>query len=325
MSEVIGLVDLLLPFFGLIALGFLSGKLGRRAEGGLAWMQFFLVYLSLPCLFFKLIAGLPLEELVNGRFLAMTMLCTGTMFALSFATGFWQSRDVPLAVIQGLAGCYANVGYMGPPLVVAALGLEASAPVALVFTSDIALLFALVPVLMALAGVEKRSLGRTLWAVMREVSTHPFILAILVASLASYVHLHLWTPLETMVSWLAAAAAPCALFLLGVTVALRPVGRVTSEVPVLVAYKLILHPLLVWVVLSLAGAFPPVWVYAAVLMAALPPALTLFVVSSQYDVGVERASTCVLVGTVASLATLAVFLWLIKTGTMPAAAFGPRG
>ena len=104
-----------------------------------------------------------------------------------------------------------------------------------------------------------------------------------------------------MVTWLSSAAAPCALFLLGVTVALRPLGRMPGEVPALVTIKLVLHPLLVWVLLSALGDFEPTWTYAAVVMAALPPALNIFVIATQYNVGVERASACVLVGTLVSM------------------------
>ena len=61
MSELVGLFDLLAPFFGLIGLGFFCAKVVKRPEGGLAWMQFFLIYVALPCLFYKLIADKPLE------------------------------------------------------------------------------------------------------------------------------------------------------------------------------------------------------------------------------------------------------------------------
>ncbi len=79
------------------------------------------------------------------------------------------------------------------------------------------------------------------------------------------------------------AAAPCALFTLGVTVALRPLKKMPWEVPFLTAVKLILHPVLMFLLLSLFGPFDQTWVYTAVLMAALPPALNVFVFARQYD------------------------------------------
>ena len=127
--------------------------------------------------------------------------------------------------------------------------------------------------------------------------------------------------LDKMTIWLSGAAAPCALFLLGVTVALRPLLTMPREVPALVTIKLVLHPLFVWILLSALGNFDPTWTYAAIVMAALPPALNIFVIATQYNIGVERASACVLVGTLASMVTLTAFLWLIKTGRMQADLF----
>ncbi len=138
---------------------------------------------------------------------------------------------------------------------------------------------------------------------------------------AAYAQVQLPTALDKMTLWLSQAAAPCALFLLGVTVALRPLKAMPGEVPLLVVIKLVLHPLLVWVLLSALGNFPDNWIFAAVIMAALPPALNIFVISTQYKVGVERASACILVGTLVSMVTLTGFLWLVKTGRMTADLF----
>jgi predicted permease len=206
---------------------------------------------------------------------------------------------------------------MGPPLLLAALGPAASAPVVLIFVFDSLLLFSLVPLLMSFAGVEKRTLPATIRDIVWKVATHPFNVATAVGVLASYTHFQLPVAGEQMVTWLSNAAAPCALFLLGVTVALRPLGRIPAEVPTLVLIKLVVHPLLVWALLSAFGDFGSTWTYAAVVMAALPPALNIFVISTQYNVGVERASACVLIGTLVSMATLTTFLWFIKTGSMP--------
>jgi malonate transporter and related proteins len=322
MSDLVGLINLLAPFFGLIGLGFLCAKIVTRPEGGLAWMQFFLIYLALPCLFYKLIADKPLEQLANWPFILVTTLCTYCAFALSFAVGMWHTKwDLPQGVMQGVAGSYSNIGYMGPPLVLSALGPAASPPVVLIFVFDNLLLFSIVPLLMAVAGVEKRSLAATVGDIVWKVVTHPFNIATVAGVAASYLRFELPAPVDRMVTWLYGAAAPCALFLLGVTVALRPLHRIAREVPTLVLIKLVLHPLLVWLLLSALGDFDPTWTYAAVVMAALPPALNIFVISTQYNVGVERASACVLLGTLVSMVTLTAFLWFIKTGRMAADLF----
>ena len=67
-------LNLALPFFGLIFLGLICGKLKLGIpETGLAWMGFFLIYLALPCLFYRVLAQTPLEEMSNPRFIAGTV------------------------------------------------------------------------------------------------------------------------------------------------------------------------------------------------------------------------------------------------------------
>ncbi len=309
---------LALPFFGLIFLGFFCGKLTRYPEEGLRWMNFFIVYVALPCLFYKLIAVTPFDQLSNWRFIFGTSISTFSAFALSFGIGLWFSGGaIREAAIQGTLGGYSNVGYMGPGLTLAALGTAASVPTALIFVFDCALMFTLVPLLMALAGEEKRGIAHTIWTIIVRVFTHPFNIATIVGVIAAYFRYEAPPALDTMISYLRNAAAPCALFTLGVTVALRPMRRVSPEVPIHLLVKLVIHPLIVWSVLSLIGNFEPVWIYAAILMASLPPALNVFVMANQYRTYVEMASTGILLGTIVSVATVTGLLILISGHMIP--------
>jgi hypothetical protein len=178
MSELIGLFNLLAPFFGLIGLGFFCGKVVKQPEAGLAWMQFFIIYVALPCLFYRLIADKPLDQLTNWSFVTATTLATFSAFVLSLTAGWKYTKDLGQSVMQGVAGSYSNVGYMGPPLILAALGEAATPPVILIFVFDTLLLFSLVPLLMSVSGVEKLSLGATIRKIVWRVVTHPFNMAV---------------------------------------------------------------------------------------------------------------------------------------------------
>ncbi|WP_150287253.1 AEC family transporter [Rhabdaerophilum calidifontis] len=311
-------VTLAFPFFGLILLGFACGRLMKIAEQGLAWMNFFIVYVALPPLFFKLIGVTPIEELTNWRFILTTTLCTYIVFVLSFGIGLLASKGhVREATIQGVFGAYSNVGYMGPGLTLAALGPGSSVPTALIFVFDSMLLFTLVPFLMALGGAEKVRLWATTRLVLTRIFTHPFNVATFCGVAAAYFH---WQPpaaLDTMLVLLKNAAAPVALFALGVTVALRPLTRVPAEMPAHLLVKLVLHPMLVFTLLSLLGGFDRIWILTATLMAALPPALNVYVMARQYETYVQRASSGVLVGTLVSIATVTGLLWLIAGDRLP--------
>lgn len=310
--------SLALPFFGLIFLGFACAKLVRFQEAELRMMNFFIVYVALPALFFKLVAAAPFEQLANWPYVFGTTMSTYVAFALAFAVGMTVTRGkLREATIMGVVGSYSNIGYMGPGLTLAALGQEAIVPTALIFVFDNCLLFTLVPFLMALGGSEKMKVGATAWYVLKRVTTHPFNIATAVAVLAAYVRFVPPAPVDAMLTFLKNAAAPCALFTMGVTVALRPLRQVPREMPALMLIKLVIHPLLVWVVLSWIGDFPRAWVFTAVLMAALPQALNVFVIANQYQTYVERASTAILIGTLISVLTVTGLLVLMTEDRIP--------
>ena len=153
------------------------------------------------------------------------------------------------------------------------------------------------------------------------IVTHPFNVSVAVAVAAAAFHWQPPAPIGQMAKLLAGAVAPCALFALGVTVALRPMKRVAPELPALLAMKLIVHPAIVYGLLSLIGGVDRIWLFAAVLMASLPPALNVFVMASQYGVYVERASSAILIGTLASVVTVTALLWIVTSGSLPAPLF----
>ncbi len=311
-------ISLALPFFGLILLGYACGKSVRHPEAGLQWMNFFIVYIALPCLFFKLISVAPFEQLRNWPFVVATTASTALMFALAYGVGMVASKgDHRAAAIQAVIGAYANIGYMGPGLTLAALGPSAVIPTALIFVFDTILHFSAVPFLMAVGDKSAKSFGRTALYVVKRVATHPFNLATAAAILAAGIGYQPPQAIDTMLVLLKNAAAPCALFTLGVTVALRPFQGFTPELPWLLAIKLILHPLVAWIFVSAMGDFGREWTLTAVLMAALPPALNVFVLANQYRVYVERASSAILAGTVISVFTVTALLYGIAQNLLP--------
>ncbi|MGX1305730.1 malonate transporter [Amorphus suaedae] len=315
-------ISLAFPFFGLIFLGYGAGKLMDLSTDGLSWLNFFVIYLALPALFFQLLAETPIEQMGSWGFIISTTAVTAVMFALAFLVGYLRTRgDVRVAAIQGLVGSYSNIGYLGPGLTLAALGPLATVPTALIFCFDSALLFVLVPILMSVGSREHESAWRTGLIIARRILTHPFIVATIAGIAAAAIDFEPPEALDRLLSMLRGAAAPCALFAIGVTVSSRSIRRVPGELPLLLAIKLVLHPVLIFLVLSWVGGIDPLWIATAVLMAGLPPATNCFVLASQYQVYVERASSAVLIGTVASVVTVTALLYLVTHDLLPKALF----
>lgn len=306
MFQVLGLV---LPLFSLILLGYLSGRWKKIPIEGLAWLNFFIVYISLPALFFQLLSKTPLEQFAQGQFLLYSTGAAVIVFVLSFALAKLRRKASAEATIQALSGTYGNIGYLGPPLALAAFGIEAGTPVILIFCVENTLYFIITPLLMALFSSDKAGWAKTGWHIVRSIFTHPFILATLVSIAAAWAQ---WQPPESVdkiLASLASAAAPAALFSMGVTAALRPLKRIPVEASYLLPIKLILHPLLAYALLSLIPDLPQLWLLSAVLMAALPTATNVFVLAQQYNVWEQRASSIVVLSTLISTVTVTLLLY----------------
>ncbi|MEO5323621.1 AEC family transporter [Mesorhizobium sp. CC13] len=315
MSDVIGLV---LPFFGLIFVGYAVARLTRQPLEALGWMTTFIVYVALPALFFQLLAKTPFERLTEWGYILGAVFSTFTIFASMFAVSFVRGRgEIAESTVKGLAAAYGNIGYMGPGLALLAFGEEAAVPVALIFCFENIMHFTVAPLTMALAGDERRSPRSVAADVFKKIAFHPFIIATALGVLAAYAEFRPPLPVERFLEYLSRAAAPCALFAMGVTLALRPLKRVPHEIAPIAILKLIVHPLLCYVVLSWVGNFSPAWLFSAVLLAALPTATNVFVIAQQYGVWVERASASVLITTCASVLTVTGLLYMIQNGILP--------
>ena len=85
MGDIIGL---LLPFFGLILIGYVAAKVTKQPAEALGWMNTFIIYAALPALFFKLVSRTPMEQLARVDFILGEIFATYLIFTVVFLIGF---------------------------------------------------------------------------------------------------------------------------------------------------------------------------------------------------------------------------------------------
>lgn len=312
MADIIGM---LIPFFGLIAVGYVAALYFKQPLEALGWLNIYVIYAAMPALLFKLMSRAPFSEVARFDFIALDILGTYLAFSAVFAVArLVRKVSVPEATMQSFAAAYGNIGFMGPGLSLIAFGEKAAIPVALIVCFENATHFTVIPALMAFAKGGHRSRTALAVGIARKVISHPFVLGALAGLAAALVQWQQPRPVVQFVDGLAMSAAPVALFSIGVTLALKPLGRVPVDILAAIPVKLIAQPLLVYFVLTTFGNFDPVWVHTAVLVAALPTAASVQVMGQLYGVWQEKASTMILLTTVASIFTLSGFLYIIKAG-----------
>jgi malonate transporter len=311
----LAVIELVVPLFAIILLGFVSGKLARLPIEGLAWMNFYIIYAALPALFYQLLSNTPVGQFAQIGFILISIGSTFAIFCLVYLIARWRKNNQPESTIQGLAAAYGNIGYMGIPLGLAAFGPAAAVPVALIFCFENAMHFIVAPLFMALDNSNKQTKLELVRHIMIKIFTHPFIIATIAGVLASVFSFKLPEFANQTLDLLSKTAGPCALFAMGISAALRPLKRVPTELGYIVPIKLILHPVLVYGLLVwLVPDLNPIWLYSAVLLATLPTATNVFVLAEQYGVWQERASSTIVISTLLAMVTVTTFLYLVRSG-----------
>ncbi|MFQ7899936.1 AEC family transporter [Stutzerimonas degradans] len=304
-------VNVVLPVFALILLGFVCRRSGRMGPTGASELNRFVVWLGLPALLFSVVATSTWTQLWQPGFIAaFTVGCLG-VFAFTLGYRLLQKQPLVDASLDALGASYANTGYVGIPLCMLVLGDEALQPAMVASIVVVCVLFAI-----ALACVETglhagqgvlRTLGKVSWALVR----NPLVVAPMLGALWAASDAQLPVPLATLLKLLGAAAAPCALVSLGLFLAQpQPAGPVRGVWP-LVGLKLVVQPLITWYLAFQVFALPTLWAYSALLLSALPTGTGPYMLAEFYGREGSRVSRVVLLTTLGSLISLSLILVLL--------------
>ncbi len=307
----LGFLLICLPVFGVIALGWAAGRFGWLSREAMDALGGFAFWYALPALLLRLLAAQPLAQIFDLRFFLGYAVACLALFCLALAAAFVFARR-GLAVAAAYAGGagFGNVGYLGPPLLLALFGERAAGPVALVIMAEVTTVIALASVLMAAAQG-----GGSPWRqVARALLLNPVIIAIGIGIAVGASGLPLPVPVDRLLVFLGGAAGPVALFALGgVLGRLRIRPRLLKAAAAMSFGKLVAYPALAWLVLTLVGA-PPFFLQCGTLLAALPTASNAFILAQRYGTETEAVSATVLLTSVIAALTFPTLAWLLSAG-----------
>jgi predicted permease len=215
----------------------------------------------------------------------------------------------------GLNAAYPNYGYIGVPLALLAFGPDVAVPMALILVSNNVLLLLLTSIFTR--DGRAKGLGSLLWTNIVSLSRNPLLLSVLVAVAFSASGFTLPAMPDIFLKFLAGAAAPTALFALGITLVGQPIKEAWAELSLLVLMKLLLHPLLIIAVflqahLSGNSSIDVLWIKVAVLFTCLPIAANAFAMSEYYGTYSGRSATAIMITTLLASVSVPAFLYIIS-------------
>ncbi len=295
-----------LPFFALIGVGYGAARTGFFPAQATAYLTKFVFYFALSAMLFRFSANLSLSDVFDLTFVLAYLW--GTLFVYLLVTGvaLLRKRDVEEAAVEAQCAVVGNVGFLGIPMLVLLLGEQAIGPVMLVLAVDLIVFGSLIVILITGSRDGRMSVG-----ILRTVGVgllkNPMIVSISLGLIFSSLPFPLPEPSDQFLSILGAAATPCALFVIGASLATKSAERVAVAGWLSFA-KLVLHPA---AVAFAALVMLPVDPYAAGVMisaAALPVAGNVFILAQHYGVAPSRVSASILISTAVSVFTLSAII-----------------
>jgi hypothetical protein len=308
-------LEIVLPVFGVLGLGLLCARTGAIDEAGNRGLHRFTFFVALPCMLIDKLARVELPPAPPWNYLLAYYLGAFAVFLLgALASRFVFRRGVPAQAMAGFGSSYSNTVMLGIPLVLSAFGDAAAVPLFLMLALHSPLLFSLTTVVVEIGRGHPHEARRAPLRALREVATNNLILSIAAGIALNLLDIDLPVAVGSLLGTVGAAAPACALFTLGVALSRYRLMGEMGEALAIVVTKNLLQPAVTAALAVYVFRLDPLWARTAILIAAMPTGINVYMFAHQYAVAEAAMTRTVVLSTLASLATLPVLLaFLLRT------------
>ena len=309
------ILALTIPFFGIILLGSVTRLRGWFSAADGRMISRYVFFVVLPPFMFVAITARPLNDIFNPEFTLRYELVTLTLFGLAFIVGRYLLKlSRKEASLFSLNASYPNYGYIGVPLALLAFGEDAAVPMAVILVVNNAVLVLLVALF--ITDETSGGTGNTFVKTVASLVKNPLLMSVVVAMGFSASGLTMPEMPALFLDLLAGAAAPTALFALGIALVGQPVRAAWGELGALALFKLFMHPLMMALVFlgwPAIGPYPfdPLWIKIALIFSCLPVAANVFNLAEFYGVYSGRTATSIMLSTLIASVSVPTMMYMI--------------
>jgi malonate transporter and related proteins len=298
------------PLFAIVFVGVLVARWRRWRREWTERFSKFVFAVLLPALLFHLMSGLSKLPRVDWRLLIAFFGGCFIVFAIGrlVAARVFELDGVSQSVFA-LGGVFSNNVLLGVPLIRLTLGPSALPSVAMVLVFNALTLWTLVTVSVEWARNGSLSLtgfGKT----ARGVVTNPIISAILLGTGFGLTGFELPALLDKVLLATGQLAGPAALLALGMGLAEYGVDRNWRLSAAISVIKLVVQPLVVWL-LALALGLPPLERSVVVMLASLSVGANVYLMAVQFKALENVIASSLVVSTALAAVTTPVLLAIL--------------
>ncbi len=316
------------PFFLLVFAGYVATRKELMPVAAIPGLNTYVLYFALPCMLFRFGANTPIHELLNIPMALLYLACAAMIVAMGLLWNRKHQLDWNNSAFSALITTFPNTGFMGVPLLVALLGQAAAGPVIITIFVDLVIVSSICIAISRLQPGDTHAFSNAMKKSMRGMVSNPMPWAICLGALASATQAEFPALVMRTLELLGNSASPVALFTIGAVLARSALMKKTGEhvaaaipVNVFAAIKLVIHPLLIFVVFSAANAwgggmglaFDPFAILVITLVGALPSASNVTILAERFEADAGQIAKIVLVSTAAAFVTFPITVAALKS------------
>ncbi len=312
------------PFFALVLGGYVAAYRRMLPIEAIPGLNSFVLYFALPCLLYRFGANTPIAQLLDGGLFFTYLLCAVLIVGFTIAVSLNRRIRWNDASFGALVAAFPNTGFMGVPLLVALLGPQSAGPAIVSILVDLVITSSLCIALSRLDGAGTQGVSQAARNALKGVLANPMPWAIGLGALTSALQWRWPLPMEKTLGLMADAASPVALFTIGAVLARSTLQARASHAATIpprdywpvALIKLVVHPLLVLLVaaaaMRLGLKLDPFGVKVIVLVAALPSASNVSMLSERFGANTGRIARIILVSTALAFLSFSGFVALLS-------------
>lgn len=286
------------PIFLLIALGYLVVRTGLASKGAGEGLSEFVFVMAIPALLFRTVATAEIPPLNPSVYWLAYFIPLAISWFIAARVARAMGRNATEQAVIGFSAAQSNTVLIGIPLILGVFGDAGKVPIVLLLVVHLPITMSIVTLL-----VERGSGAKVGLKLIRSLVSHPILVGIFLGIAWRFVGQPVPGIAFSVLKFLGDAAAPCALVASGMALHQVSLKGSRALIAVLAGLKLVLHPLLVWLLAAKVFALPPVWIGCLVLFAACPTGINAYLVAERYRAGEAVASGAIALSTLAAIIT----------------------
>ncbi|HEY0031917.1 MAG TPA: AEC family transporter [Devosia sp.] len=309
----LAILTVIAPIFALMAFGYSAVRFRLFPAEGIKSLIAFVNNFATPCLLFHSLLTSDLRSAFNLAIIAPYYIGALICFAVGIVIAIKLFGNTPgVGVSVGFSGTFTNTVLVGLPIMTRAYG-----PGALPVTLSIiglhgAILLTVGMVTMELVRRDGQPLGKTLLVAARRVLSNPLIWGIIAGMIGYFSGLQLIEPAEAFFVMMSSAVVPAALFGIGGALHEYKLSDNWKQALVASLIKLILHPVLAYILMIWILHVPMEIARYGMLLSAMPAGVNVYVFATYYNRAASVAANTILIATVASAATISAWLYILS-------------